>query len=418
MSLKAATKLFLVLSVTVFITTLMSSRATAFPDYLKRYAADPMSKPEMRTQCAVCHVSPAGGGERNAFGKAFETSGYRFTDNLKSRFPQYFNTSGGAQAGAPPVEFVAGSDSQAIVEINGKKYLIDTKTRAVTEYAATATRTTERPREETPAPTPAATSESENVYQPMDFRLISMPTAKTVKKKEMWTDFTHRFPFGEYEVTDFGGLLGLDGFAVPSFGFIYGVTDRVQVGFYRSPHILGAPIQLSAGVNLADENKGHPLTATARIGVEGRGNFRRNFTTSVELAVARSVTSKAQLYVTPTISFNNRPFGPSSQKLPGETTFALGVGGALNVRPTVAIMAEANMRVNREGRFDSTRPAFGFGVEKVSVSKKHAFALVFSNGVGTTMSQRSATRGSILGPGSEESFKGMTIGFNLTRRLF
>ena len=143
-----------------------------------------------------------------------------------------------------------------------------------------------------------------------------------------------------------------------------------------------------------------------------------NFTPSFELTLARSITSRAQLYLAPTVSISNRPFGPTDSNLPGETTFALGIGGAVNIRPSVALMAEANMRVNEAGRFGSTRPAFGFGIEKVSISRRHAFSLVFSNGAGTTMSQRSATRASLLGSFAEESFQGLTIGFNLSRRLF
>jgi hypothetical protein len=81
-------------------------------------------------------------------------------------------------------------------------------------------------------------------------------------------------------------------------------------------------------------------------------------------------------------------------------------------------MAEVNYRVNEDGRFGVTRPEFGFGIQKVSATRRHAFSLVFSNGMGTTMAQRSSTRAAIFGPGTDESFKGLTIGFNLSRRLF
>jgi hypothetical protein len=39
----------------------------------------------------------------------------------------------------------------------------------------------------------------------------------------------------------------------------------------------------------------------------------------------------------------------------------------------------------------------GFGFTKASATRKHAFSLVFTNGPGTTFSQRSMTRG-LLGP--------------------
>lgn len=392
----------------------------ARPEYLRLYAADPLSRPEMRSQCATCHLNPAGGGERNAFGKAFATAGFRITDDLRKQFPDRFAVPEPLQT-ALPVTFVQGSDSQAMVEINGKKFLIDTKTRSIKEVAESRSG---EPITTASNPTPAATaapasSDESKAYQQIDVRLISLPTGKPIPKGSLWTDFTHRFPFGDYDVTDSAGLFGLDGFAVPSFGFIYGVTDRIQVGAYRSPGTLGAPILLYAGASLLDEHRGHPLTAMARIGLEGRDNFQRNFTTSLELTLARSITSRAQLYVVPTLSLNNRSLNAApSQNLPGETTFALGIGGAVNIRPSVALMAEANFRVNEQGRFGSTRPAFGFGIEKASISKRHAFSLVFSNGAGTTFAQRSATRASLLGSFADESLKGMTIGFNLSRRLF
>lgn len=405
------------LFVLVAVVSLASLRAGAFPDYLKLFAADPYSRPELRTQCATCHVNPQGGGERNAFGRAFAAAGNKITDDLRRQFPDHFLLPETTQTAAPSVAFVTGSDSQAVVEINGRKFLIDTRTRTVSEVKGSVAEVT-RTAPPKVVPTPEASQDNPDAYQQMDVRLISLPTAKPIPGGSMWVDFTHRFPFGDYDVTDPAGLFGLDGFAIPSFGLIYGITDRVHVGVYRSPDTLGRPIQIYAGASLLDENKGHPFTAMAHVGIEGRDNFQRSFTTSVDLTLARSVTSKAQLYLVPTISFNNRPFGSFRQNLPGENTFALGIGGALNIRPTVALMAEANMRVNEAGRFGSTRPAFGFGIEKVSVSRRHAFGLVFSNGAGTTMSQRSATRVSLIGPFVDESFKGLTIGFNLSRRFF
>ena len=403
----------------VAVLSFFAVKPQALPEYLRSYAADPLSRPEMRTQCLTCHVKPTGGGERNAFGKAFAATGFKITEDLRRNFPALFNLPEVTQS--IPVSFVSGSDSQAIVEMDGKRFLIDTKTRRVTEVRenkegvvttkpvpATAT---EKAAAATAAP------ENPHVYQPGDVRLISLPTAKPIEKGALIGDFTHRFPYGEYDVTNLGGLIGLDGFAIPSFGFTYGLTDRIHVGAYRSPHAVGAPILVYAGASLLDENKGHPITAMARIGLEGRDNFQRNFTTSLELTVARSVTSKAQLYLVPTISFSNRPFGPSELNLPHANTFALGAGGALRIRPTVSLLAEANWRVNEAGKFNSTAPAFGFGIEKVTISKRHAFSLVFSNGVGTTFAQRSATRRSLV-RSADESIQGLTIGFNISRRIF
>ncbi len=406
-------KRFLKFLLLVVVLSFFAVKPQALPEYLRIYAADPLARPELRSQCMTCHVKETGGGERNAFGKAFVAAGFKITEDLRQKFPDKFDLPETTQS--LPVSFVSDSDSQAIVEMNGKRYLIDTRTRRVTEVSASkAAVATVKPATATAT---SASPENPNAYQQGNVRLISLPTAKPIEKGALIGDFTHRFPYGEYEVTNLGGLLGLDGLAVPSFGFTYGLTDRIHVGAYRSPQVVGAPILVYAGASLLDENKGHPLTAMARIGLEGRDNFQRNFTTSLELTVARSVTSKAQLYFVPTISFNNRPFGPSELNLPRANTFALGVGGALRIRPTVSLLAEANWRVNEAGKFNSTAPAFGFGIEKVTISKRHAFSLIFSNGAGTTFAQRSATRRSLV-RSADESIQGLTIGFNISRRIF
>lgn len=383
----------------------------AYPEYLKVFASDPSSRKELRQQCSTCHVSSKGGGALNDFGKAFQAGGHKVTEKLKAAFPDRFE----AQQPSIPVTFVANSDSQAVVEIGGKKYLVDTRSKTVSEMGAelASTKTqTPAPQDKTQAPQAAP---RDNVYQQGDVRLVNLPTAKPIPKGAMVMEFTHRFPFEDYDTTDGTGLFGLDGFAVPSFGIAYGVTDRIQVGASRSPSALGRPIMVFAGLNLLDENKKNPLTATVRVALEGRDHFHRNFTTSFELAIARSITNKAQLYLVPTFSINNRPFGPTTRNLAGANTFSLGVGGAFNIRPTVALLAEANWRLNEAGKLGTRSPVLGFGIQKETASRKHAFSLVFSNGVGTTFAQRSASHESLLGAGSDNS---LAIGFNISRRIF
>src|SRR5262249_12673376 len=210
--------------------------------------------------------------------------------------------------------------------------------------------------------------------------------------------------------------------AYPSFGVVYGATDWLQVGAYRSPSNLGRPIQVFAGAKLLKESKGHPFNFMARIGVEGRDNFQRNFATSFEFTFARSITRHAQIYVVPTVTVGDRPLVDSSTNAPGETAVALGFGIAVNIRPSVTLMAEENYRLNEEARYISPfgftgirRPVVGFGIEKASATRRHAFSLIFTNGPGTTFAQRSMTRGLL---GRDDGLQGLTIGFNLSRRIF
>lgn len=407
-------KLLIILFAVALIGPVTVKTVQARPEYLKIFAADTFSRPELRNKCSVCHVNPAGGGERNAFGKAFAAAGFEVTAELRRQFPDRFLSEGEKQNEKPPVSFVQGSDSAAVVEINGKRYVIDTKEKTVNELAPDPA-----PEKDIAAAPPAETQEVRRpgVYRQVDVRLINLPTATPIAKGSLWTDFTHRFPFANREPED---LFGLDSFAIPSFGFIYGVTDRIHVGASRSSATVGRPILLYAGASLLDEHKGAPLSLMARVGLEGRDNFKRNFTTSFELSFARSITRQAQVYLTPTVSVGDRPMVSPEVNAPGETAAALGIGAAVNIRPSVALMAEANYRLNKESRYIDgpigiRRPVFGFGVQKASASGRHAFSLVFTNGGGTTFAQRSMTNGLFAG---DDGFNGLTIGFNLSRRLF
>ena len=410
---------FLKLLLIVSSLSLLSLSAGARPEYLKLFAADPFSRPEWKQKCSTCHLNSEGSGERNAFGKAFAEAGFQITPELRRRFPDRFLPEGSAQDAKPAVTFIEGSDAEAIVELNGKRFVINTRTKSVREVEAVASneKTEAKGIDETTQGTERR--EETRVYHPVDVRVINLPTAVYIPKGSLWADFTHRFPFSE--PTNKGELFGLDSLAVPSFGLTYGVTDRIQVGASRSSTTLGRPILLFAGANIVNEQKGDPLSLMARVGLEGRDNFQRNFTTSFEFTIARSITRHAQLYLVPTVSLGDRPLsGDPTRNLPGETAVSLGVGGAFNIRPSVALLAEANYRLNEKSRYLSIgegirRPVFGFGIQKASASRRHAFSLVFTNGPGTTIAQRSMTRALFF---SEDSFNGLTIGFNLSRRLF
>lgn len=416
------------LSLTTLILLVASNwPAQAFPDYLKIYARDPQARGDLKTKCSVCHVNPQGGGARNEFGKSFQSAGMKITPALRSQFPDLFpgtstQADPAAQSGpaGPSVIFVADSDHEAIVEIGGRRYLIDTRTKQVRELAsapaAPAPTETKVASAAEPKPEPAPKTAT---YIAGDLRLVNLPSAAPIAGGSLWTEFTHRFPFGRPSNVE--GLFGLDAQALPSFGIIYGLTDRLHVGAYRSPGDLGRPIQLFAGARILGEELGDPFSAQARVGIEGRDNFRRNFATSFELTVARSMTRYAQIYLVPTITLGDRAFNiEASANTRGVTAYAFGIGGAFRVRPTLNLIAEANYRLNRESRYTENgngirRPVIGFGIQKESVSRRHAFSLTFSNGPGTTMSQRSQTRGLYF---ADDGLRGLTIGFNLSRRFF
>lgn len=267
-------------------------------------------------------------------------------------------------------------------------------------------------------PAPSAT-----VYEPGDDVLMSLPTGRPLQRHGMNVNFAHRFAYDPaFSGTGRGEVLfGLDGFAIPSFGFSYGITDKLSASISRSPSIVGRPIQLMAAYQLMDEHKSSPFNLSVRVSLEGQNNFRKNFTENIEGIFSRSLTNRAQIYAVPTISFNDRPLvqgGFRSSEildLPGTNAFSLGFGLAVDVRPTVALVAEVIPTLVNGRDLAIHRPAYAFGIQKKIY--RHAFTFGFSTSPGTTVSQRAGTRASFLGDPGADTPGGLFIGFDLMRQV-
>lgn len=262
------------------------------------------------------------------------------------------------------------------------------------------------------------------LYTAGDDFLFSLPTGRRLGRHALIVNFTHRFPFTPSFTgrANGGSLLGLDDLALPSFGFRYGITDKLSVSIYRSPSFIARPIQLMGGYHFLDEHNGAPLNATVRLSIQGMNNFSRNYTENLEGIFSRSFSSRAQFYVVPTFSLNNRilfsPVGFLSSdipNLPGYNTFSLGFGTSVDIRPTVAIVAEVIPTLVNGRPLDIHRPAFSLGIQKKIW--RHSFTLGWTTSPGTTVAQRAGTRASFLGDPEADKFGGLTIGFDISRQL-
>ena len=272
----------------------------------------------------------------------------------------------------------------------------------------------------------AATAAKENarIYTPADDYLFSLPTGRRLDRHGVYVNFTHRFAFD----TAFSGkargavLDGLDGFSVSSFGFRYGITNKLSVSVYRSPSVIGRPIELMTAYHILDEQDGYPLNATFRFSVDGQNNFSKNFTTNFEGIFSRSLFNRTQFYVVPTLSLQNRRLiadpilEDRPPDLPGINSFSLGFGGAFDIRPTVAVIAEVIPTLVNGRTLGIHRPAYAFGIQKRLW--RHAFTLGFSNSPGTVVSQRAGTRATFLGDPSADTPSGLFIGFDLMRQMY
>lgn len=254
--------------------------------------------------------------------------------------------------------------------------------------------------------------------------LLSLPTGRPTDRHGVYVNFAHRFPYSPaFTGRDEGAqLFGLDNIAIPSFGFRYGVTDDLSVSVFRAPSLINRPIQLMAGYNILEERKADPFNLMVRVSIEGQDNFRKNFTENIEAIVSRSITPRAQFYLVPTVSFNDRrlvaPVGLFSNQIadvPGVNAFSLGAGLAIDVRPSVALLAEIVPTLFNADALGIHRPAFSFGIQKKIW--RHAFTLGLTTSPGTTVSQRAATRAQLLNDPSADTFGGLVLGFDLTRQI-
>lgn len=339
--------------------------------------------------------------------------------------------------------FVPGSSSTVIIERDGKKYLVDLVSHTVREapsnsdhQAAPAKTPQTQLAKQTSSQTAAsaarsATAQNANdntkpgVYEAGDDYLFSLPTGRRLDKHGFYVNFNHRFAFDPAFTGPARGAIlgGLDGFGIASFGLRYGVTDKLSVSAYRSPSVIGRPIQLMAAYNFLDEHDGKPLNAAFRFSVEGRDDFAKDYTVNFEGIISRSLTKRAQIYAVPTVSLaDRRLLGPqrnltdSPPDLPGVNTFSLGVGAAFDIRPTVALIAEVIPTLVNGPELGIHRPAFSFGIQKKIW--RHAFTFGFSNSPGTTVSQRAGTRATFIGNPSGDTPASIFIGFDITRQIY
>jgi hypothetical protein len=351
------------------------------------------------------------------------------------------------------VAFIPGSTSQLTIERNGKRYIVDLETNSIREAdaptAPVAATSPSAPAEKaessskTSAVEDTAKKTVAKVYTPGDDSLFSVPTGRRLERHGLYLNFTHRFPFEPAFTTQGRGntLLGLDDFSISSFGLRYGVTSKLSVMAYRSPSEIGRPIELMAAYNFLAEKDGKPFNAALRFSVDAQNDFASNYTENFELVTSRSIGQRAQIYATPTFSIHQRPLlanqnssfappvpnqpcsaplavglDPSFHARPCANTFSLAMGAAVDIRPTVAVIAETIPTLLNATDLAIHRPEFSFGIQKKIW--RHAFTLGFTNSPGTIVSERSGTDATFTGNPSADKPSKMFIGFDLTRQIF
>jgi hypothetical protein len=258
-----------------------------------------------------------------------------------------------------------------------------------------------------PAATGAATQDEPdrdldpNFAQP-DFNLAALPTSLRLPRYKSAFRVTHRFgrPLGQ---GDFGNLLedlfGFDSGALIGLEYRFGLLRGGQAGIHRTSN---RTIEFFGQYDLKPQRDGFPLGLTALASIEGTNNFRDSYSPALGVIVSREIGEQAALYFEP-IWVNNTNQLPS-ELTEDNSTFMLGLGARVRIRPTVYVFLEGSPRM---GGYDPGVTQVSFGIEKRAGG--HLFQLNFSNGFGTTLAQIAR------GGGNNDDWY---IGFNISRKFF
>ncbi len=403
-------------TVLVFAIVLAATPAFARPEFLARYMNDPFAK---AATCALCHVSPAGGGPRNEFGKAVAREGFQITPALRAQFPDRFQagkTSKTAESQGRQVKVVwaAAKENEAVVQIGDESFLMNraegTLVKITGEQAA-AFAAPAAPVAPVAAARPAPGSildEDARTVATFDNYLVNLPTNHVRPPHSLEMHFTHRF---SKPLTGQRGLVrdlfGLDSNSLSSFGIEAGITRWLSFVTYRSP--LDRTIEIGPHVRLLEQSKRVPVTLSLRATVEGEENFGQRHTTNFQPIISRTFSDRAELFVVPTFSIAvprrtltfDFPFTTGEKR---DNQAAIGTGISIRIRPRVALVAEWTPRVGGFRR-SGTSNSYAFAIQRRT--NRHVFGLVFST------NQASTTARSI-----SDGRQDLRIGFNIYRRIF
>ena len=253
-----------------------------------------------------------------------------------------------------------------------------------------------------PGPAPPAASDADldpNPSQP-DYTIVNLPTTLRLPAMKSAFRVTHRFlrPLGQ---DDFGSLaadlFGLDSGALIGLEYRFGLMSGMQAGILRTSD---RTIEFFGQYNVLNQRSGTVVGLGVLASVDGTNNFRDSYSPALGLAVSRDLGDHGAVYVEPVWVHNS-----NLDDLPGDdnSSFLMGLGARLRVRPTVYVTGEFTPRAG----YSPGAHQGSFAIEKRAGG--HVFQLNFSNGFGNTMGQ--LARG---GTASDDWY----LGFNISRKFF
>jgi hypothetical protein len=238
-----------------------------------------------------------------------------------------------------------------------------------------------------------------NPSQP-DFTIVNLPTTARLPRLKSAFRVTHRFrrPLGQDDFASLAeDLFGLDSGASIGLEYRFGLMSGLQAGILRTSD---RTIEFFGQYNVLNQRSGAPVGLGVLASIDGTNNFRDSYTPALGMAISRELGDHGAVYVEPVWVHNS-----NLDDVPGDdnSSFLVGLGARLRVRPTVYLTGEFTPRAG----YSPGVHQGSFGIEKRAGG--HVFQLNFSNGFGNTIGQ--LARG---GTSNDDWY----LGFNISRKFF
>lgn len=235
-----------------------------------------------------------------------------------------------------------------------------------------------------------------------DFTLVGLPTSLRLPQLGSSFRVTHRFarPLSCDGCEDnlLEDLFGLDAGAVIGLEYRLGLVPNGYVGFRRTRAL--KTIELFGQYGLARQTDRMPVEISVLGGVEGTDNFRDEYSSALGFIASRLFGEGAAIHVEPMWVGNSNV----DSDIGDDSTFVVGLGTRVRVRPTVYLVAEVVPRVSG---FDPGVSHKSFAIEKRAGG--HLFQLNFSNSFSTSTGQL------VRGGDDNDSWY---LGFNISRKFY
>lgn len=257
----------------------------------------------------------------------------------------------------------------------------------------------------------------------IELNLIALPTTQSIERHRGYFRLAHHFA-RNLRLGDFSelanDLFGLDDGAVIGFEYRFAVEDNIQVGIHRST--TNKTLQLFSRWDALRQRHGLPVGLSGFASIEGLDNLHDGHQPAAGAVVSRTWGRTLALYASPTyvygtldaerigatVSHEHKGLGEGRDAAEGgehsghKSTFYVGLGGRLRVRPTVFLVGEYTPRVTG---YDPGEPMWGAAMEKWT--RGHTLQLNLTNSFATTPGQiaRGGTPGALY------------LGFNITRKF-